>query len=118
MNIFKKTAKGLSKPYEDTKQFFVDFAKGFWENLKGMFHILANHPEALLLMLLAAIGLSNLIAQMPTIVILPIAMEVDILPQMLAIAGVSILIALIRRRATRKEDQSCDQTQEQPSAAI
>jgi hypothetical protein len=91
MNILKN----LSSGYDKTKDFLRSFVVSFWGTIKNYFHLLIRHAEALTILLLAATGLTYLLSQMPQLLILPTSIEIAMLPQVAAVAIISLLISSI-----------------------
>jgi len=82
----------------NAKRTLLRILKAMWETIKKCGMILINYPEALLILLLATVGLTFLISQIPQVVQVPVFMEGPGIAPALASLIMTGIIFLMNRR--------------------
>lgn len=82
--------------------FIVEGSKAFWAAMKKFASDVYNHSEAIVLLILASIGLNLLLQEIPFYVALPMWIEAAMVIPVLSVIGIQLLTWNASRRAKRR----------------
>jgi len=93
-----KTDEGRKENWELIKRRSVDFAKIIMEEGKKILKDIADNWEAVVILTLASVGLSHIIGEFPTFIMLPAFFESTMVVPVMSVIIILILVTLLEKK--------------------